>query len=478
MVKFRPQRSALLSLVAGFLVSRGFVEGGSWIWIFLGLGIFSRSLCTQSFRYRCVAIYLFAFSFLLFLLSWSSIYVGTLPWLLLCFGEAFFYLPLALVRYQSAMSYPLLFASALVFCEFLRRQFPFGGFGWGRIGFASTHSPFSAALPIGGVAAGTFILACTSAYTFHLFSFFTVRGAITTVLLFLLSAGLNVFYKISDSDSMIKVALIQGGVPQLGLAFNDNPSDVFSRQFNQTVKLIKTNQVQLVVWPENTVLIENGESSPDLRTLHKLSGALKTPILVGAVEIRDGHIYNESLLITDSSTLTYSKRKLVPFGEFIPLREISTLISPLASRVHDFTPGTHRTVFAVADKKFSSLLCFEILDDAILRDAALHDQFIVVQSNNATFGRSAELFQERQIAQARARESGRTIGYDSTTGITSIIDNNGKILAEAQPFASETLISDLEISSKVTPSMKYGGVIELLIIACFSWGMVRRWVKK
>jgi len=84
--------------------------------------------------------------------------------------------------------------------------------------------------------------------------------------------------------------------------------------------------------------------------------------------------------------------------------------------------------------KFLAVICFEILDDDFLNEGARKANFLVAQTNNATFGTSPQAMQQLQIIRARAAQLQREVAVVSTTGFTAHVDANGKIVAKLEQF--------------------------------------------
>jgi apolipoprotein N-acyltransferase len=104
------------------------------------------------------------------------------------------------------------------------------------------------------------------------------------------------------------------------------------------------------------------------------------------------------------------------------------------------------------------------LDDSF-RDQISGD-FLTIQTNNATFGDTAQLDQELNIAKVRAIETGRFIPYVSTTGVTSFIDNDGQIYSKLPKFNSATLIDNVISVKGRTMTQIYGKYLESI---CIVW---------
>jgi apolipoprotein N-acyltransferase len=136
-------------LLAAFIVSASFEPIGIWYLGVLGYSLLLRKLSKSDKQLW----HAFAFGFIYnaIVLYWSGKYVGALPWLLLSFLQALFYIPVGAVakRWRSIW----LTIGALLLMEEFRSVFPFGGFGWTRIAFSQVESPGVAILPYGGVLA-------------------------------------------------------------------------------------------------------------------------------------------------------------------------------------------------------------------------------------------------------------------------------------------------------------------------------------
>ncbi|MSZ34751.1 MAG: apolipoprotein N-acyltransferase, partial [Actinobacteria bacterium] len=153
----------------------------------------------------------------------------------------------------------------------------------------------------------------------------------------------------------------------------------------------------------------------------------------------------------------YIKQHLTPFGEYIPIRSIAKLVSPLVDRVKDFEPGDGgNSVFTIKEAKIAPIICFELLDDSILHHAAKNSNLLAVQTNSATFGMSAESAQQLAMTRVRAIEHGRNIISVSTTGYSAVIDRNGKVFQQTSMGTAESIRAKVELLDGQTPRDKLG----------------------
>jgi apolipoprotein N-acyltransferase len=113
-----------------------------------------------------------------------------------------------------------------------------------------------------------------------------------------------------------------------------------------------------------------------------------------------------------------------------------------------------------------------LINDSFVLEAK--DDFLVVQTNNATFGDTNQLDQQLNIAQVRALESARNIAYVSTTGTTSFISSQGKILSRLDKFKPAILKMDINTSQGLTYRQTFGHLVEPLAMIILTGLLVLR----
>ena len=453
----------LKSLITGLIASLAFEPIAIWVFAIIGLGLWYQLISNQHFKQRLQTSYLFGLGILLPTQMWTGIYVGNLPWLILCIAQACFFIIPAFFVGKAKKFNKITFICSYVIVELTLRTLPFTGFGWSRLAFSQVDSPLSSAYPLLGVAAVALFLAW----------FATVRNLKAFLYPVLIIICANLIPNPVIFDGSIRIALVQGGVVNLGLNFNDKPKEVFLRHLTQTQNSILPNQVDLIVWPENAVDVDIFKNNDVMQAITELSLELNTPILIGGVT-NSPNPRNQSMLFDPNLKQVYTKRYLTPFGEYLPLRPLAEKLSPYAKQINDFEAGANPVVFRIDNHEFRTLICYELLDD---RFSVENDMdFLLVQTNNATFGDTAQLDQQLNLGKVRAAESSRHIGYVSTTGTTSFITSDGKIENQLDKFTPGTLLSTIDISSGSTYAQRYGWLIEpLVIMALLVLMIVRRW---
>ena len=424
--------NVLLAVLAGLLLSAGFAPLEIWFAPFLAIALFFRILIDKVMPERILYSVVTGLAFFLPLLHWSSVYVGSVPWLVLSMGESLIFSLIGLVRFQRRWESALTFAAIFTLIELLRMKAPFGGFGWGRIGFTQVDS-FSWLYPLVGV---------TGISLFVLSAAFVAISPWKTILSGLLFLG-TTFTIASllppfDINRSIQVTAIQGGVDELGIDFNERALRVLERHIEATTYVPDT---ELYVWPENASDVDPIKNKRANFLITNLVQGLNAPLLVGGVERSSQGPMNSSILFGKNGEILsrYIKQDLAPFGEFMPVRQLAEAISPYADQVTDFLPGDRWVKHEIGGLPFQSLICFEVLDDDHVKMGTLGSSFVVAQTNNATFGKSSEAAQQLQITRARAAETKREFVVVSTTGFTSHLDSRGKIVVKSPQFTPEQL---------------------------------------
>ena len=439
----------LLSALAGLLLSGAFEPIAQW-WL-APISLLVHIYAIERTDRKVLSALAFAFTFNAFLLHWTSTYVGSTPWLVLAFGLSLFYLPLALVGRWGIAAYPLIF----IILEEVRNRFPFGGFGWARVAYSQADAPYAAIASRGGAIALSAVTVLIATF------FYFVFNKQVKVLLIIPLLALLIPNNIT-AENQTSVLMIQGNVPELGLDFNSRAKQVFNNHVDETKKaLAKNPEVDFIVWPENAVDVDPYTN----RDVYDQLELFDKPLIIGAILGKGEKLFNTSILWGDKTQDVYFKQHLTPFGEYIPLRSIARKISPLVNQVNDFSPGNGQKIFTIGQAKIAPVICFELIDDQILGMAAKSSNILVVQTNSATFGTSAESAQQLSITRIRAIEHSRNVVSVSTTGISAVIDFNGNVLQQTAMGTADHVFADVELVEQSSPRDRYGdwaGVFTLL----------------
>jgi len=374
-------------------------------------------------------------------------------------------------RCASQASKPLL--SMLAFSVFWAlsewvRSWIFTGFPWLAVGYSQVpFSPLAGFAPIIGIY-GVSLLTMLAGSLFLLWAHNKARRlAISLVILGLWIGGslLKLIDWTTPFSSPFSVALVQGNVAQ---DMKWDPEEA-QRTLDAYFAQIKKSQADLIVLPE-TALPMLISQVPDeyLKAITEHASQQQGDVLVGAVELVDGHYYNSMLSFGRSPTQIYRKSHLVPFGEFIPLKGIFGWIYRdwLNIPLTDLSRGSiAQQPLHIAGQRVAVNICYEdVFGEEIIRQ--LPDATILVNaSNDAWYGESYAAHQHMQISQARALETGRMMLRATNTGATAIINHKGYVVEEAPHFATLALTGKAQGFHGSTPYIKFGNWLFLALCA-------------
>jgi apolipoprotein N-acyltransferase len=445
------------------------------------------------------------------LIAWLHV-VTPLAWIALALIEAVY---LAVLGCGLAMvvgrlpGWPLWTACLWVGEELVRDRWPLGGFGWGRLAFSQGNTPFTGYAALGGAPAVTFAIALSAGLlALAVLTVGTHAGRGSLVSFAGVMAGVAVVAAIGvpllglavprhTAGKTVQVAVIQGNVPHPGTHFLGRAEDVLNNHLAETAVLaakVKAGELarpQLVLWPENASDVDPFEDPKAYAEIQAAATGLGVPILVGAV-LQDGpnNASNTGIVWDPVSGPgeRYTKRHLVPFGEYIPFRGLISHLTSLTTLVpQNFLPGHRVGTLTVGPATIADVMCFEVAFDEQVRDGVTHGgQMIVVQTNNATYMHTAETQQQLAMSQLRAVEHGRSVVVAATSGISAVIAPDGRVLAKTAELTPAIIDRPVVLRSSLTIADHLGatpewvvGILGMLsVIAGVVWRRSRRGSRK
>ena len=148
----------------------------------------------------------------------------------------------------------------------------------------------------------------------------------------------------------------------------------------------------------------------------------------------------------------------------MPLRPLARLISPYVDDVIDFKVGQRVDNHVVNGVNLAPVICYELLSDSLVHNAAKNSDALVVQTNSATFANTSESTQQLNITRLRALENAREIASVSTIGISAHIGINGEILSRSEENIPTQLSGDLQSNSDQTLANTLGGFAPTIVL--------------
>jgi apolipoprotein N-acyltransferase len=419
--------------------------------------------------------------------SGAAAFVVVFAWLglslLQALGAAFVFVGFVLcartklVRRYRFLEVPLI-AALWIVLEW-GQTFGWTGVPWGRLCLGQTWTPvmLGTASLFGSYVISLSILIFNAALAYALMHADRLRlcsAVCAFCLLFTAVGGVLVTWhqaRVSAAtEARVKVAAIQGN---LGSAdkWDMRTSEMFDHYFALTEEAAE-NGAELIVWPETAVPVTLLKYSSYKLRLAVLAQVHQATILVGAfTENSDGEKYNSIIAFNSDGSVSenvYSKRHLVPFGEYVPMRElIIALVPPLAELVQvNILAGDDAAVHQSEMGGIGSLICFDSIYETLALDSVRHGaQLLTVSTNDSWFFDSAAARMHNAQAQLRAVETGRWIVRAASTGISSIIAPDGTIVARQDALTEGILYGEVEMRSQNTLYSALGNVVAWVCVA-------------
>jgi apolipoprotein N-acyltransferase len=269
---------------------------------------------------------------------------------------------------------------------------------------------------------------------------------------------------VETSAPPFRVALLQGNIPQDLKWRADYRRLTLERYLSMTQEHW---DAKLIIWPETAVPAFYGQLGDLFAALDEEARAHGTDILVGApVEEAGGTRYYNGLVKVGQPPAVYRKRHLVPFGEFLPLRPLlGWILDVMEIPLGDFDAGeAEQPLLVAAGQPLAASVCYEdVFGDesrAALPDAA----YLVNVSNDAWFGDSIAPHQHLQMARMRALETGRWMLRATNTGVTAVIDAEGRIVSSLPQFQQGVLAADVTPMRGATPYVRWGDAPVIVLL--------------
>lgn len=283
--------------------------------------------------------------------------------------------------------------------------------------------------------------------------------------LWIWGAGLQSIAWTKASGAPLTVSLLQGNISQ-DLKWRE---DRLSSTLATYREMILASKSQLIILPETAVPQFYDRVPPAyLEELAQHARGQGSDIILGIPErdLVQRAYYNSVLSLGTAPTQFYRKQHLVPFGEFIPLKPVfGWIMETMQIPLTDFARGasTQRPL-AVAGQQVAMNICYEdVFGEEIIRQLP-QATLLVNVSNDAWFGDSIAPRQHLQISQMRALESGRYMLRATNTGLTAIVNEKGRILAQAPVFQATTLHGKAQGRSGTTPYVRWGNAPFLILV--------------
>ncbi len=382
------------------------------------------------------------------------------------------------------------------------RSFMLTGFPWGSVGYSQFNRLHIIQISdIFGVYGVSFLVVLFNTAVYVLLLLFAQkkwcghpvdkRQALLAVVLPITLIGSGLVYgkmRIRDMDhamaraSSPRVALVQGNIDQ---ARKWDPAFQIgtTKKYVDLTLSVVPQQPDLVVWPETATPFYFGASPKLTRLVTEAVRQMGIPLLVGSpsVQVEAGRqaYYNSAYMVATDGRATgrYDKVHLVPFGEYVPLKDWLSFVGKMVAQVGDFSSGEKGRTLAWGAKQppIGVQICFEIIFPELSRSLVKNGAGLLVNlTNDAWFGRSSAAYQHFSMAVFRAVENRRSLVRCANTGISGFVDPAGRILARTALFEDAVLVKGVPVLTEKTVYTRIGDSLPFVCLIVLGVMLGRR----
>lgn len=293
-----------------------------------------------------------------------------------------------------------------------------------------------------------------------------------------LAFGVFELRKTNIAQGDIDVTLVQGNISSVDKWSDGTLNDQVQKYLDLTIEGIESENTnpEIVVWPETAITTNLMESKSIYNKLSNFTEKYDTYLMTGAFydKEKNGEEENYNSIYTIDSVGNmqnpYSKRHLVPFGEYIPFKKKLEKFIPAIKDFQlmgELDPGDGVYLQETEYGKIGGIICFESIFPNIVRSSVNEGaELIVLVSNDSWFKDSSAVYQHHKQAIMRAVENNRYIVRAANTGISSFIDNKGRVIEETELLKEEVINSKVTMISKKTI---YSVVGDIIVLFGFIW---------
>ncbi len=383
----------------------------------------------------------------------------------------------------------------VVLSEWLRGHFPFGGLPIGGLALGQAAGPLAPAARLGGtlLVAGVTALAGAALGTWltqmraaselarqsdgplahwragtmrRLLPGLAAAAALALVVALVTAGRLGPDGAGPGPHRTLRVAAIQGGGPRGLHAVETDQAVPFQRQLEASATV--QTPVDLVVWPEDTVQVARPiAQTPEGDALSRLATRLATTLVAGVVEdVGTGRFRNAAVAWGPSGAIVarYDKVHRVPFGEYIPGRDLVRHLASVSLVPRDAIAGHGPGILDTPAGPLGTVISYEVFFEERARDAIrAGGQVLIVPTNASSYRTSQVPTQQVASARLRAWETGRDVVQAAPTGYSAVIGHDGRVRARSTLGRRQVVAGTVTLRGGRTVFVRFGDLPVLLL---------------
>ena len=468
-------RRVVTPSIAGLMVAASMPPWGWWPLGLVGIASYVSLAVSQRDRGGCAPGFMFALAWFIPCMSWLRYltipgYVAVVVLFATMHGVAGA-CARTLARDDRSHRTALIVCHSLV--EALRMSWPFGGVPIATIAIGQVGGPFARLAPwFGAIGIGAL-------------AWWVVAGArrIRALLVVLVLFGTaSAWDGTSDTTRTVTLSLVQGGGPQGTHAVHGSVYDAWRTHIAATKELRPDARRTAVVWPENVINIPGRETfagSIEHDMITEQARRLDVPFVVGITETGGpGRFRNATVVVEPDGTISsrYEKKRAVPFGEYMPARNVLTAMgAPTGLVPLDAVPGEDPATIDIAGTRAAVAISWEVFFGGRVNEGVeAGGGYVLNPTNGSSY--TGTILQTQQLASSRlrAREQGRWVAQVSPTGFSAFVDPEGRVHQRTDITAASVIEHVITVRTGRTPYSRLGNAVYIGALLLALAGLSRR----
>ena len=274
--------------------------------------------------------------------------------------------------------------------------------------------------------------------------------------------------RVRRGTNTLHVAVIQGNIDQ-DVPWDNGFVQSTMGRYTELTRAAAAAGAKVIVWPETALPGELRFNADLLHEVTELAHATGAWLVVGSNDhdARDDRELNQAFLVSPEREIVgaYAKVRLVPFGEFVPMRTLFPFLEQLHVRPFNLSPGAGFLPLKAGSHTLGALICFESAFPEVSRALVAGPssspdgggaELLLELTNDTWFGRTPAAAQHAAVAALRAVETRRSFARAVTTGISQLIDPYGRVVGRVGLFQTGFVSAGLPLSRAITPYVRWG----------------------
>ena len=336
----------------------------------------------------------------------------------------------------------LIFTASLAFSDYLRSNV-LTGFPWNLWAYSTIqiNEILQITNLIGLYSYNLFVITIFSLPIIFFFKISKIKKIISFIVIFFIIFNLYIYgnYEVNKNkkslESVKEKIYVKVISPNFNLEYGLTDQEI-EKRFRKLIKYSDPDQGKetLFVWPEG---VFSGYSYNEILPfkdliLNNFSNKHYIVFGVNKLDPISGKFYNSMLVINNKLEIiqSYNKRKLVPFGEFLPFENIVSKLGlkKITEGHGSFLKGENNNSLVIEGIKILPLICYEIIFPDLIQKSDTNTNLIVNISEDGWFGNSIGPDQHFAKAIFRAIENNTFLLRSTNQGVSAIIDNKGNLI--------------------------------------------------